>query len=140
MVLILAKAIQDLWIQRDDGIVIFSRVFHQTIEDQLFGALMSALNSFAQEIAHGGLNNFEIKNIRFTIIKKGNLFFIANSSKKYKEKKILAELEGISKKFIAQYPETTNDDWNGCIDEYMTFENKISDALEDPVKKFWNDF
>ena len=136
----MVKAIQDLWIQRTDGIVIFSRVFHQTIEDQLFGALMSALNSFAQEIANGGLNNFEIKNIRFTIIKRGNLFFIANSSKKYKEKKILAELEVIAKKFIEQYPETNKHNWNGCIDDYKTFESKISDTLEDPVKKFWNDF
>ena len=136
----MVKAIRDLWIQREDGIVIFSRVYHQTIEDQLFGALMSALNSFAQEIADGGLNNFEIKNIRFTIIKKGNLFFIANSSKKYKEKKILTELEQISKKFVDLYPETTKVDWNGCIDEYMTFEDKISDVLEDPVKKFWDDF
>ena len=88
----MVKAIQDLWIQRIGGIVIFSRVFHQTIEDQLFGALMSALNAFAQEIASAGLTNFEIKNIRFTIIKKEHLYFIANSSKKHKEKKILAEL------------------------------------------------
>ena len=73
----MVKAIQDLWIQRTDGIVIFSRVFHKTMEDQLFGALLSALNSFAYEIANGGLTNFEIKNIRFTIIKKENLFFIA---------------------------------------------------------------
>ena len=136
----MVKAIQDLWIQRTDGIVIFSRVFHQKVEDQLFGALMSALNSFAQEIADGGLNNFEIKNIRFTIIKKDNLFFIANSSKKHKEKKILAELEDIAKKFIEQYPETKNDSWDGCIDDYKNFESKITNALEDPVKKFWNDF
>ncbi|MFX0004668.1 MAG: hypothetical protein ACFE9C_08590 [Candidatus Hodarchaeota archaeon] len=136
----MVKAIQDLWIQRIDGIVIFSRVFHQTIEDQLFGALMSALNAFAQEIASGGLTNFEIKNIRFTIIKKENLFFIANSSKKHKEKKILEELENISKKFIEQYPNTNSDNWDGCIDDYKNFESKIADVLEDPVKKFWNDF
>ncbi|MFX0036792.1 MAG: hypothetical protein ACFE9I_14275 [Candidatus Hermodarchaeota archaeon] len=136
----MVKAIQDLWIQRSDGIVIFSRVFHQMVEDQLFGALMSALNSFAQEIANGGLNNFEIKNIRFTIIKKKNLIFIANSSKKHKEKKILAELEQIAEKFIEEYPETSNDNWDGCIDDYQTFESKITDKLEDPVKKFWNDF
>ena len=136
----MVKAIQDLWIQRIDGIVIFSRVFHQTIEDQLFGALMSALNAFAQEISNGGLTSFEVKNIRFTIVKKENLFFIANSSKKHREKKILAELEQIAKKFIEQYPETNSDEWDGSIDEYETFESKITDALEDPVKKFWNDF
>ncbi len=136
----MVKAIQDLWIQTTNGIVIFSRVFHQTIEDQLFGALMSALNSFAQEIANGGLSNFEIKNIRFTIIKKKNLFFIANSSKKYKEKKIIAELERVAEKFIEQYPETINNNWDGSVDDYKIFESKIADALEDPVKKFWNDF
>ena len=101
---------------------------------------MSALNSFVQEITNGGLNNFEIKNIRFTIIKKENLLFIANSSKKHKEKKILAELEHIAERFIEQYPETSSDNWDGCIDEYKTFESKITDMLEDPVKKFWSDF
>ena len=136
----MVKAIQDLWIQRSDGIVIFSRVFHQTVEDQLFGALMSALNSFAQEIAHGGINNFEIKNIRFTITKKENLLFIVNSSKKFKEKKVLAELENIADKFIEMYPETILDEWDGEIDRYKTFEKEITDALEDPVKKFWDDF
>ena len=136
----MVKAIQDLWIQREDGIVIFSRVFHETIEDQLFGALMSALNSFVQEITNGGLNNFEIKNIRFTIIKKKNLLFIVNSSKKHKEKRILTELEQIAERFIEQYPEASSDNWDGCIDDYETFESKITDALEDPVKKFWNDF
>jgi hypothetical protein len=136
----LAKAIQDIWIQRSGGIVIFSRVFHQTVEDQLFGALMSALNSFAQEIASGGLNNFEIQKIRFTIIPKQNLIFIVNSSRKFKEKKILSELEQIAEKFIEMYPETVLDEWDGAIDKYKSFEKVISSALEDPVKKFWNDF
>ena len=136
----MVKAIQDLWIQRIDGIVIFSRVFHKTIEDQLFGALLSALNSFAQEITDGGLSNFEIKDIRFTIIKKDNLYFIANASKKYKDKKVLNELEKIAEKFMVQYPETNLENWDGAIEDYAVFESKITDALEDPVKKFWSDF
>ena len=136
----MVKAIQDLWIQRSDGIVIFSRVFHQTVEDQLFGALMSALNSFAQEIANGNINNFEIQDIRFTITKKENLLFIVNSSKKFKKKKILAELENIANKFIEKYPETNADEWDGGIDGYKEFEQEISNVLEDPVKKFWSDF
>ncbi len=136
----MVKAIQDIWIQRSEGIVIFSRVFHQTVEEQLFGALMSALNSFALEIASGGINNFEIQNIRFTIKKKQNLLFIVNSSKKFKEKKILSELEQIADKFIEMYPETVLEDWDGSVDRYKSFEKEISNALEDPVKKFWNDF
>lgn len=136
----MVKAIQDLWIQRDDGIVIFSRVFHQTIEDQLFGGLMSALNSFANEIAHGGLDSFEIKKIRFTITKKKNLLFIVNSSKKYKPKKVLTELEKIAEKFIEKYGDTVIEEWDGDIDRYKSFEEEISNTLEDPVKKFWNDF
>ena len=101
---------------------------------------MSALNSFAHEIANGGINNFEIKNIRFTITKKKNLLFIANSSKKFKEKKVLTELENIAEKFIEKYPNTFIENWDGDIDRYKSFEKDISNALEDPVKKFWNDF
>ena len=74
------------------------------------------------------------------MIKKQKLYFIANSSNKYKEKKIIAELERIAEKFIIQYPETNCDNWDGYIDDYPTFETKITDAIEEPVKKFWDDF
>ncbi|MFX0186417.1 MAG: hypothetical protein ACFE8A_01645 [Candidatus Hodarchaeota archaeon] len=55
------KVVQDLWILLDSGIVLFSRVYNPKINQQLFGSLMTALNSFAGELAAGGLTSFELK-------------------------------------------------------------------------------
>ena len=63
------KVVQDLWILSDSGIVLFSRVFNPKVNEQLFGALMSALNTFANELSSGGLSSFELSSIRFTILK-----------------------------------------------------------------------
>ena len=138
----MVKVIQDLWILTDAGIVLFNRVYDPKVCAQLFGALMTALDSYSKEIGmgQGGINNFEIKNIRFTIIRNRNLLFVANSSKKFKEKKVLNELDKISERFITKYSEFINDfeNWNMEISIFSDFEGEIEDILENPVKKFWN--
>ena len=136
----MTKVIQDIWILDDNGIVLFNRVFHEQVEAQLFGALMSALNSFAQQISDGGLQNFEISNKRFTLIKKRGFLFIANSSNNFKEKKVILELENIAKKFNNQYPDDFFKGWDNDVNIFIDFKNKIENALEDPVKKFWDGF
>ena len=94
------KILQDIWIIHKSGIVIFHRAFTESMSPQAFGAMMSALNSFAEQLTEGGLSNFELYNKKFTIVKKLYLTFIANSSKEYNQKKINRELEKISKKSI----------------------------------------
>jgi hypothetical protein len=110
------------------------------VEAQLFGALMSALNSFAQQLSDGGLQNFELSNIRFTLIKKRGFLFIANSSNNFKEKKVILELEIIAQKFNNQYPDDFFKGWDNDVSIFVDFKNEIENALEDPVKKFWDGF
>lgn len=136
----MTKVIQDIWILNDNGIVLFNRVFHEQVEAQLFGALMSALNSFAQQLSDGGLQNFELSNIRFTLIKKRGFLFIANSSNNFKEKKVILELEIIAQKFNNQYPDDFFKGWDNDVSIFVDFKNEIENALEDPVKKFWDGF
>jgi hypothetical protein len=138
----MVKVIQDLWILTDGGIVLFNRVYDPKVSAQLFGALMTALDSYAKEIGIGnrGLKSFELQNIRFTIIKKRNLLFVANSSKKYKEKKVMDELKKISEKFFEKYSYIFDDfdSWNMEISKFSNFESDIEDALEDSIEKFWH--
>ena len=138
----MVKVIQDLWILTDGGIVLFNRVYDPKVSAQLFGALMTALDSYAKEIGSGnrGLKSFELQNIRFTIIKKRNLLFVANSSKKYKEKKVMDELKKISEKFFDKYSYIFDDfdSWNMEISKFSNFESDIEDALEDSIEKFWH--
>jgi hypothetical protein len=135
----LVKVLQDLWVLTDSGIVLFSRVFNQTINEQLFGGLMTALNTFAGELAKGGLSSFELSSIRFTIFKDKSLLFVANSSKKIKEKKVQDELKLIADKFKNKYSNVLNE-WDSDVNIFLDFNNEIQDSLEDTIKKFQDAF
>lgn len=100
---------------------------------------MSALNSYAEKLVEGGISSFEMSDLRFTIVKKKDLLFVANSSKKVKDNKVIEELETISDKFIEQYSKELKN-WDGEISRFSNFEEKIADSLEivDTFKKaFW---
>ena len=84
----MVKILHDLWIITEDGIVLFNRVYNPQIETQLFGALLSAINTFAEEVSEGGLSHFELSNKQFVLLKKHTILFIANSPKKVKRDKI----------------------------------------------------
>ena len=124
------KVLQNVWIMEKSGIVIFHRAFDESIAPQLFGAMMSALNTFAEHLSDGGLSNFELNNRRFTFIKKHGLIFIANSSKRFHQKKVNKELEKVAKKFLKLYSDKI-DLSTGKIGSFTEFKNEIEDALEE---------
>jgi len=135
----MVKVIQDLWILTEDGIGVFSRIHDEKLNDQLFSMLLSALNSFAEEISTGGLSNFELSNKRFSIVKRNKFIFVVSSSPKTKEKKAIEELDVIISKFFDKYGETLKK-WNNNISIFEGFESDIDDSLEDTIKKFQNAF
>ena len=135
------KILRDIWIVSEGGIVVFSRVYEKHLDDQLFGALLTALNTFAEEITHDGLSNFELSDIRFTILKKSRFIFIANSDKKIKPKRVLQELRAVMEKFFTLYSKETIDNWDNDISLFSSFDKEIENSLDDPIKKmekaFW---
>ena len=124
------KVLQDVWILHKSGIVIFHRPFIESVSPQLFGAMMSALNTFAEQLSDGGLSNFELNNKRITTIKKSNLIFVAYSSKKYNQKKVNRELDKISNKFLKQYSKEVQE-YRGQVGVFSEFLDKIGDSLEE---------
>ena len=132
----LAKILQDMWILTETGIAIFQRVYDAKLDEQLFAMLMSALNSFAEEISKGGLSNFELSNRRFSIIKRSTFLFIASSSPKIKGKKVISELEIIADKFFDQYPQDLLDNWDSDIDTFKDFGNIVEESVEKKVQSF----
>jgi len=136
----LVKVIQDVWILTSDGISVFSRLHDESLNEQLFGALMSALNSFAEEIAKGGLSNFQLSNKRFSIRKRNNFIFVASSNPKIKEKKAISEMELIIEKFFNKYPEDLLTNWDSDVSIFEDFEQNIEDSLESTFKKFQKAF
>jgi len=114
----------DLWILTDNGIVLYSKVSDQKVNPQLFGPLTSALNKFAKKLTDGGITNFEMSDLRFVITKRRSFLFIASSSNKTKEKKVIDELVQISDQFFKVYAEALID-WDNNIEIFSDFGEKI---------------
>jgi len=125
----LPRILIDIWILTDNGIVLYSKVSDQKVNPQLFGALMSALNKFAEKLTDGGISNFEMADLRFVIIKRRRFLFIASSSYKTKEKKVIDDLLLISDQFFKLYSETLTN-WDNDVDAFSDFNDYIEQFLE----------
>ena len=135
------KIIQDLWILVEEGTVLYSRVFNEKMQNQLFGALMSALNSFASQLVDGGLTSFELSDKKFSIVRENNILFIAGYPKKIKDKKALEELGAIKIKFIKKFDAEFFKTWDCDVSCFEDFGKEIEEKyLEDPAVKFWEGF
>jgi hypothetical protein len=132
--------LQDIWILNKTGIVLFNRVFDAQMKSQLFGGLMSALNTFAEKLADGGLSNFELSDKKFFIKKAGQFIFVTSSSKKAKEKKVTEQLDIVVDKFLIKFPEQFFEKWDSDVSIFEGFEKEIESSLENPIKRFWNGF
>lgn len=128
------KVLQDIWILDKAGIVVFHRTF-EDLDAQLFGGLMSALNSFSKNLSEEGLTSFELSEKRFAIHRRGEFLFVGNSANKVKEKRIFEELEVIANKFFDIYGDIL-ENWQGDINVFSNFENHIEDSLQETVDKF----
>ncbi len=137
------KVVQDLWILEDSGIVVFSRVFNPKVNEQLFGALMTALNTFANELASGGLTSFELSEMRFTLLKttynNQRYLFVCKKKKKVNTKKVMDEILLIKDKFFEIYGNKL-EKWDGDVNLFTDFEAQIEDSLEETIKKFQKAF
>jgi len=130
---------EDLWVLTSSGVVVFDHVVDVQLKSQLFGALMSALNSFAEQLAEGGLSNFELSEKRFIIMKKNDFLFVASTTKKVKEKTVIDQLDNIANNFFEKYSDVLKN-WDQDISVFSDFKEDIASALNGNVKKFWKGF
>ncbi len=128
MVLV-SKILKDIWVLTDNGIVLFSKVFDQKVNPQLFGALMSALNKFAEALSDGGISSFDKSDLRFVIIKRRSFLFIGSSLTKTKEKKVIDELMRISDIFFRIYAKNLIN-WDNDVSVFSDFGDYIDKSLE----------
>ena len=114
----------------------------ENINPQLFGALMSALNTFAEKLSKGGISNFEMRNMRFIVIRRRDYLFVGTALNKIKEKKVVEELKVISDKFFDVYPSDLLLNWDGDINFFSNFGQFIENSLEKSIDKlkeaFWS--
>ena len=119
-----------LWILSDVGLLLYKRIYDEKIDTQMYGSLMSVLISFAQKIIEGGLKSIKLDFIRFTVLKVNDFLFVANSSKKIKEKKVQEELRKISKKFFTLYSiDWFKHEWKNELRFFEDFGKEIKDSF-----------
>jgi len=129
-VVFLPRILKDIWILTANGVVLYSRVVDERLNPQLFGALMSALNTFAEKLSNGGISNFEISQMKFVLVRRRDYLFIGSSLNKTKEKKVIEELKTISDKFFEVYPQDVLMNWDGDISIFSNFGEQIEKSLE----------
>ena len=120
------ETIENLWIILDTGLVIFTYLEEEKVNPDLFGAIISVLDNFAEATLEGGLEFFEIDPNLYGVIKKHHLIFLASSSQKIDIKNLLAELEIIVKKFYSIYPIDIKEKWDGNTNHFFSFKNEIT--------------
>ncbi|MHA1670743.1 MAG: hypothetical protein ACTSV5_09205 [Promethearchaeota archaeon] len=138
----MGKILKDLWILTSTGVVLYSRVIDEKINPQLFGALMSALNTFAEKLSDGGITNFELSNLKFVVVKRREFLFIGSISNKVKEKKAEEELKKIGDLFFQKFPPAVLIKWDNDVSIFSDFGSAIEGSLEkDSTEKmkeaFW---
>jgi hypothetical protein len=124
---------------KQDGTVLFSRVFQEKLDGQMFGGFMSALETFASQLDEHGLSSFEIGSKKFILKKEQGNYFVANFDKKVNPKKAQAELEEIAKKFMNAY-QIELMTFRGNVETFKGFEKEIAESLEEVVSKFQASF
>ncbi|MFX0017217.1 MAG: hypothetical protein ACFFAK_14960 [Promethearchaeota archaeon] len=139
----MTKIIKDFWVLTSTGVTLYSRMMNtEKLNPQLFGALMSALNTFAEKLSDGGISNFEMKNMRFVVVRRRDYLFVGTALNKIKEKKVVEELKVISDKFFELYPSDVLLNWDGDINYFSSFGQFIENSLEKPIDKlkeaFWS--
>jgi len=122
--------IDDFWILKDSGIVLFHYQSYDEVDKNLFGAITIALNSYADLLSKGGLSYFQFISKKFTFIKKKDIIFVGKSSIKAKDKDVKRELNEISEKFLEYYPEEFVTKWNGNITIFSDFEKVLNNSYQ----------
>jgi len=130
-VVLMAKILRDIWILTENGLTVYSRVIDSKMGAQVFGGLMVALNTYAETLTEGGLSNFELSSVRFNILKRNHFIFVANTSNKLKDKKVLNELKKISDKFFEVYDDEVLKNFSINIRIFANFNNYIINSLEE---------
>lgn len=116
------KKIKDLWIFQKSGNILFSQVSDPKIEEHLFVGLVSALNTYAELMKEGGISNFTVANIKYSMIKKSGILFLANGNKKTKKTELIREVKIIADRFLDKYSDEYIKRWFYDPNRFNDFE------------------
>jgi len=135
------KHLRDLWILKDCGILIFSKVQHHHTDDQCLGGLTSALYYFTQKGLHEKLERFTTDKHEYILVEKEHLLFLATFPPKIRDKTALHELHFVADKFLKNYPKDIIEEWDHNMNLFIDFDKVIrpkSEILGEFISTLWN--
>ena len=128
----MVKILENIWIVTTTGSVIYHRKYDPVIDEQLFGAIISSLNTFAEKgLFEDSISNFVISDKILYLKKKNNILFVTDTSEKKKEKKLIKELDKVIEKFFNLFPPNIFINWDGDINKFESFEKEIEESLKE---------
>ena len=125
----LVKVLDDIWIMRREGTVLFNYVAEEKLNEQIFGSFMSAIDAFANKIDKGGLTSFQVGTKKFIITKDQELYFIAKYDASINQKKAASELNHLSNMFRKIYQAELND-FYGNVKPFKEFDKKAQELMD----------
>ncbi len=123
------KVLDDIWIMRREGTVLFHRVAKEKVDEQLLGSFMSAIEDFAKRIAKGGLSSFQMGDTTFVVRKEQDLYFLANCVSNVSLKKAQEALVYLSDFFLSTYKAELLA-FKGNVKPFKGFEKKLKESMD----------
>ena len=127
------ELLQDILIITKIGNVLISKIKNPQIEKDLLGKLVSALDTFCEDLSNEELRQFEFSNLRFDLIKRNDIIFLGSSSKDVKHKKVVKVLRYIIDLFFERFPEDYLNNWDGNIDLFRELEEYITKTRDEMI-------
>lgn len=126
---------KDIWII-NNGVVIFSQSSGDIIDEQFFTAYLNAIEQFSSQLTSSGVEEFELGAKRFVLKRNEELLFIVTAPQKVKQKKVQKEVDRIENLFLKNFPIEFFKGWDGNIEIFKGFSEKIEENEDDIISNF----
>ncbi|MHA1299206.1 MAG: hypothetical protein ACTSO9_07225 [Candidatus Helarchaeota archaeon] len=129
------REIDEIWIIEQSGLTLFNLSKEDSLETAMIGGFFAALQSMLESIGEKQIKSIILGESKIIIYNgsKG-LLYISRSKRSVKDKNIEQHLKLVEKKFIEEY-EDKLDPWDGNLDYFKGFGQKIEDIFKDTPEK-----
>ncbi len=136
------KHLNDLWVLKEHGLVIFNKTQPNDPDEVCFGGLIGALYGLTKTELQDPLFRFTTQHHQYYLIEKNELLFVGRlpRQKTYKEKRISKELEYVGNKFFELYSKKEIEDWDYDINKFRNFKHVIRNSkkiIGERLDKLW---
>ncbi len=119
--------LEDLWVMKEVGIVIFSKSnYRKSIKQDLLGSLLSA----TYHLSEGMLGRFSIKKHQFLLIEKNKILFVFQYRLKTDRRAILQVSEFLISEFFELFPKSYIDEFGYNEEKFENFKEYVKTKRE----------